>query len=1046
MNLKNNTNLNPKTIYEAMDFYMVRAPVASINLFDSLHEEKMNRSFLNNSSYCATFKEAIYLASPNLYNSFKKESLNSTKKEEMLKSSIYRYINRMSTRSTPFGLFAGVGIGHFSNSSNIQLGRLNKYSTRSRPDMEWLLEVIFLIEEDLEVIEHTHIQTNDMALIIGDRVKIPYAVRIGNNKEISVKLINPLKDLLLMTKKPVIFKDVVDKLQQIYPNVSKSVINNFMKELLEKEILLTELRPSLEESNPMEYLISILECIKKDNKYIDKLKEIQKLFYRYDNTPIGEGIHLLNEIKHSMKTITHTKNLIQVDTLLDLENNELNEEVGKEFALIADLLWYLSCQDKKADSYLKSYHNTFIENYGTEREIPILELFSDEEGIGIPDDYYSVNDNKHLNDHKNIQQMLLDTIMQGVKKGRKTVYLSDKILKRAKKHKYIKDAPNSLELYGELKIESFESLDNGEFEIILNTLNGSREAGQTFGRFMDMFSTDIKERLNYIHQELQKEYLPNGILVDINYLSNFYRTNNLIIGEHYKEHSLTLGTIHSNFTENININDVYVGATTDRFYFKSKRLNKELVFTAGDMLNYENSPPIYKFMRNVSLSLFENWNGLTQNLPVNLPYIPRIKYNKTIIQPAKWNFTIDLIDNSLSKYTEYEWIEFFKKWKDKWELPRYVSMAFLDNRLLLDLENNSSINEIRNQLKKTPKVQFIENIMMNEKHKNFHVKNLYNKPFFMEFVVPLKKKSNFTPLTPLNINDVDKTKKDTDESYIKLPGSEYFYVKIYIPYKLQDDFICNKLIPFCYKMESTQNIDSFYFIRYKDEEHHLRVRFKGDQKKILENFVSQFFSFAQENVNKKIIKKITVDTYHREVNRYGGPLLINKAENFFNTDTKLVYNLLKLQKCTMPMEVIASITIVGFLHNSSLSIKQQKKFLLQMINKYEYKKDFRIFKERLINIADPYRNWKGLINDDELSGLHRYIIETTNELNSYLNDAFNSENELWNSKQSILFSIIHMHCNRLLGIDRNLERKAIAFSYHILHAQEYWRNMYYARN
>lgn len=1037
------------SIYEPLNFFMVRAPLAPNLLFHRLHEDyedKIDKELNTILNDFPMLNEALLLSSPSLYKSiksFKKNNINKQKKLKQVRSSLYRYINRMSTRPTPFGLFSGIGMGEFATTSNVQLGLPNSHSTRSRPDMEWLLKLIFIIENDVDINRELDLQVNQLAFKIGDRIKVPYTVRMGNNKEVSVKYSRPLKDVMNIAKEPIKYDLIFSELEKRYPRVSKTVLYNFMEELIEKEILLTELRPYLEDTNPLKSIIYKLKGIKKGNKYTKNLIDILNLLKEYDNTSIGNGEALLNDIHRKMNLILKSNNYLQVDTLLKLNNNTLSKEVGKEFALAADLLWQLSFVGNNAFKYLESYHNKFIEKYGINREIPLLELFSEEVSIGIPENYKYTEPNSPNLQHNHIQQKFLNEIIHAVKSNETTINLSTELVKMAKANKEIKNAPNSMELYGEIKAHSFEELDKGNFEILLNPSNGSDEAGKTFGRFIDILNTDVLEELKISHKNLQEEYLKEGVLVDTNYLSSFLRVNNLIIGENYSDYDLNLGVTNNNSIKNINLKDVYVGANPERFYFKSKKLNKELIFTSGNMLNYNLAPPIYRFMRDVSKSRFDNWNGLTQNLAIDLPYIPRIKYNKTILQPARWKFNINLSYKDLSQHSDSDWIKYFSKWINEWKVPRFVYMAFSDNKLLLDLKSKTSIYEVRNQLKKTPNIIFIENIMLNENEKNQLVTNIENEPFNMECVVPIKKKANLAAPTPIQFNKIDKSYQDKDENYIKIPGSEYFYVKIYIPKSLQDEFISKHLIPFANKMKTENKINSFYFIRYKNEEHHLRVRFIGVPTTLRTKFMNDFYNFAEENRRNKKIKKITIDTYEREINRYGGPHLINQAEDFFYHDTKLVYEILKLNNCSLSIEALAAISIIGILYNSKLSFKEQEEFLLKIVDKREFLEDFRNYRERLITVADPYRNWEGLIKDPELNVIYKTILETTNNVNVYFNKVSESEKHLWNTKDSILSSIIHMHCNRLIGIERIQERKAIAFAYQILHAQKYWRNIYY---
>ena len=72
----------------------------------------------------AIFKEAIYLASPALYSEMLKwheGSLTDAKSIDKLQISLYKYYMRMQSRCTPYGLFAGLGMGEWHEQNKIVL-------------------------------------------------------------------------------------------------------------------------------------------------------------------------------------------------------------------------------------------------------------------------------------------------------------------------------------------------------------------------------------------------------------------------------------------------------------------------------------------------------------------------------------------------------------------------------------------------------------------------------------------------------------------------------------------------------------------------------------------------------------------------------------------------------------------------------------------------------------------------------------------------------------------------------------------------------------
>jgi hypothetical protein len=64
-----------------------------------------------------------------------------------LRSRMLRYLIRMSTRSTPYGLFAGVALARVGPVTNLTIASTCA-ATRTRPDMAWLMDLVLSAEKN----------------------------------------------------------------------------------------------------------------------------------------------------------------------------------------------------------------------------------------------------------------------------------------------------------------------------------------------------------------------------------------------------------------------------------------------------------------------------------------------------------------------------------------------------------------------------------------------------------------------------------------------------------------------------------------------------------------------------------------------------------------------------------------------------------------------------------------------------------------------------------------------------------------------------------
>ena len=136
-------------MYKAFQNFIFRSPLLPFqSVKDVLGGEGTLFKILSDDK----IQEAIFLGSPVLYTEIKKLLTNNIKddseKEQIINSAV-RYINRMSTRCTPFGLFAGCGLGTFGRKSQISLK--DTRSRKSRLDMQYLYNLYAFITKETEL-------------------------------------------------------------------------------------------------------------------------------------------------------------------------------------------------------------------------------------------------------------------------------------------------------------------------------------------------------------------------------------------------------------------------------------------------------------------------------------------------------------------------------------------------------------------------------------------------------------------------------------------------------------------------------------------------------------------------------------------------------------------------------------------------------------------------------------------------------------------------------------------------------------------------------
>jgi thiopeptide-type bacteriocin biosynthesis protein len=120
------------------------------------------------------------------------------------------------------------------------------------------------------------------------------------------------------------------------------------------------------------------------------------------------------------------------------------------------------------------------------------------------------------------------------------------------------------------------------------------------------------------------------------------------------------------------------------------------------------------------------------------------------------------------------------------------------------------------------------------------------------------------------------------------PGSEWLYAKLYAGPATLDQLLRDVIRPIVEVASRTGAVDRWFFIRYGDPDWHLRVRFHGRPANLHGEVLPALQAAAAPLLEDGRLWRIQLDTYEREVERYGGPEGIELAERLFHADSEAV--------------------------------------------------------------------------------------------------------------------------------------------------------------
>lgn len=1054
-----------ESTYHVLDFYMIRSSLMPLETYTKLighGTEEQTKDSLVQLSKDPVIREAIAIGSLSLLSELEhleNEDIKVKKREQIL-SSLFRYLIRMSTRPTPYGLFSGVACGEWDKQTEMILCSPEEHRAWARPDMEWISKLIQGIEQDTHLVFQLKVKTNPIAYESGSRVKLPFITMdvqddkvVDQKQGFSIKGSSFLQEIFQLAVEPIPFEALVQKIIERNPHYPEDHVRGFLFQLLKREFLLSELRPPLVDHSPFQHVLDKLSQLQGAESLHQHLSEVKTGVAAYNSEQIGVGESRYVSLVEQMKNIEATKHPLQVDLKLETQCAVLNYAVKHEVEQVADFIGKLSAS-KSTFPHLKAYRSEFIEKYGMNREVSLLKLLDEDLGLGAPASYqwpksskreYTDQAKQNPND-----KLLAEWAIQAIANQSYEVHLDEhKLSQLIWEEEKLEKQPPSFDLLFSIHAPSAAAIDQGDFRLVVGATPGSGRAGQVFGRFLHLFEQRVTEKFTEIH-EYEKELNPDLLFAEVVYLPFANRNANVVLTKKIRPYEITMGTNYSDSADShISLQDLVIGCTNDYFYIKSKSLNKEIIPTFSHMLNYMNTPNLYRFLYEISLERDKtmvpfHWGSFEQ-----MPIKPRLRIGKTILAPASWKLNIQ----TLAAETKESWKKEFACWSKTYKVPQYVYLTQGDNRLLLDLEEPYHLQELYRTLSVSKEVVLTE---VGAELTNAWISNSLGQHFHAEFAFPVvQRQVKVISDDEIQVQREQREKEEVtipvqgkfydlaDTERIYFPGSEWLYVKLYVPYHRENELL-ESLGCFCQDVEHQRMIRQSFFIRYKDTEHHIRLRFKGEPAVLMSQLLPQLHLWLQQRQEEGLVHKVTIDSYDPEIERYGGLEVMELAEQVFATDSKCVYEwlqLLRSRELDLSPTMLGVINVLHILEAFQLSFELQLKYLNSITVYNKHTEEFRQSRKTYLQLGNSMNNWASLRETESGSILLPLLEERGAAIQAYRKGLIEAQQRstLVTPIEQIIQSIIHMHMNRLIGIKREEEIKILTLARHTLHHLTYWR-------
>ena len=880
------------------DFYLLRLPLLPFSDLHALHAAcpttEALATALHTRYQTPDAQEAIYLVSPELYQEMRKwlaRPVSSPQPEDKkLLLTLYKYWLRMSSRCTPYGLFAGFSTGRIAaEPTRLQLApAAERQHKHVRLDMNYITELSNQVVADPELRTRLTFFVNNSLYKTQDAYRY-YEYRVRNKRRyyylVSIKATAYVEQVLEAAAGGATYAQLLALL--VRTEVAEPAAHAFLSQLIEAQVLLSELEPTLTGTEFYDYLVAKVAAIGPQHPSLAQLQGIQALLHaEHIGTPTYQAVEAI--IRQSFPAAT-SKDLIQTDLRLNMTHNTLGAEaVGQ---LSQDLNALTALFKEALPSDLQSFIKQFAERY-EEQEIPLLEALDSEAGLGYGlATGAKVHHTPFVDDVRvpgkaatrkmawsAYRQLVFRKFQDSQQQYLATVTITDDDLAELTS---ASDQPVQLPAtffaIGSLLAASPQALDAGDFQFHLMSCSGPG-AMSLLARFAHA-EPELAAKLATCGQ-YEQDACGDALLAEIVHLPNAH-IGNVVQRTQLRDYEIPfLGQASVPAERQLPVSDLLVSVRHGRVVLRSKRLNKVVLPRLTTAHNYSHGLSIYKFLCDLQgqqnpFTIMWDWDVLKQQ-----PYLPRVVYKHVIVSRARWHLPASAHAEVAAVHTLAQLAAFRQAYK----LPEQVLMADYDNELLLDFSCPLAIELLARQLRKGPAtlVEFVHPAGSQLVHDGAQGH------FVNEVIIPFSaRRAVARPVAQMALAP------NTLQRSFAL-GSEWTYLKVYCGARWADKILSEYLLPCLQALQAEGHVKQWFFLRYNDPKNHLRLRLLHDAAPSqIAAIVGRLHQALAELQASRVVQAMQYDTYHRELERYGVATM-EFSETIFYHDSQAVAGFLTL--------------------------------------------------------------------------------------------------------------------------------------------------------
>ncbi|MFD6754949.1 lantibiotic dehydratase [Micromonospora gifhornensis] len=659
----------------------------------------------------ADIRDALALASPTLADQLDRVSASpDTAMAKVVRRaviSVAGYLLRWQRRTTPFGLFAGVTIAAIGAGS-VTVGR--QHRAVARVDSEWLRAVIDRLEQHSQLRRRLPVIADNTGVVrdgrfITARRADPDGGKAVPLRDASVRYTAPVQVALASAAVPVRYGDLAAALAERFPAARPDQITTVLDDLLRQGALISALRPPMTVVDGLTHVIETVTAAGGEQfgdvaAFLRDLEIVRHLINQHNDTDdLRQAAAARTSVAERMRQIVAgSRHTLAVDTHLDAQIR-VPEQVVAEAVDAAHVLLRVSTKPFGTTAW-QDYRSRFRARYGQGALVAVRDLLADS-GLGYPTGYLgaprahpswrSVNER---------DAAFLALVHRAALDGHGEIMLTDADVEALTVGEPADVVPPArIELGVAVHAASIEALDRGDFRLRFTAAPGMPTS--MAGRFIYLF--DEHQQAQLAASCAPGSDSGDAVAVQLSFPPRRPHNENVTRVPQLLPDIVALA---EHPTGNpISLDDLAVTADADQMYLVQVSTGRRVIPHIPHALDtVVQSPPLARFLAEVADARTAVFGPLDVGAARTLPYLPRVRYRRTILAAARWLLTA----RDLSPLAGQGWESALQAWQQHWRVPAHVVLCHGEFRQPLNLDHRLDRTLLRHRLAQAGRVELHE--------------------------------------------------------------------------------------------------------------------------------------------------------------------------------------------------------------------------------------------------------------------------------------------------------------------------------------------------